>query len=162
AAVKAATSAAGGHKTPPISSSHANPDVPAGQGGLRPASKKAALRRGRHAAKNFVLADTYEDLTTLVDAAARWDIKLLIIVGPPGCGKSQIVRAAFGPDALYLRGRVTPMRMYIRLYQHRRQAAVFDDLDTLIADRLALGLLLELCETNGERTVSWQTTSKLL
>ncbi len=164
-----AKDANGTHQPPPVSLSPDSGNLPAGppgcrdgRGRFRTTSKRSAQRRGRRASKNVLIAKTYDQLATLVQAAAGWHIKLLILVGRPGCGKSQIVRAAFGPNDLYLHGRVTPMRMYIRLYEHRDQAFILDDLDSLIADPLGLGLLLDLCSTDGERTVSWQTTSDKL
>ena len=52
--------------------------------------------------------------------------------------------------------------MYVKLYKHRDQVVVIDDVDTLYADRSAIRLLKCLCQTEDCKGVAWQTDARSL
>src|SRR4051794_6169517 len=52
--------------------------------------------------------------------------------------------------------------MYIKLYQHRDQFVVIDDVDALYADRSGVRLLKCLCQTEEEKAVAWHSDARSL
>src|SRR4051812_5185490 len=70
----------------------------------------------------------------------------LLLLGDPGLGKSQAVRRAVGPDALWAEGHATAFGLYCALYQHQNQPVVIDDVDGIYADKATVGLLKSLCQ----------------
>ena len=52
--------------------------------------------------------------------------------------------------------------MYARLYQHRDEFVVIDDVDALYADRSGVRLLKCLCQTEDEKSVAWHSDARSL
>ena len=47
--------------------------------------------------------------------------------------------------------------MYVKLYRHRDEFVVIDDVDALYADRSGVRLLKCLCQTEEEKAVAWHS-----
>ena len=52
--------------------------------------------------------------------------------------------------------------MYEKLYRHRDNFVVIDDVDSLYADKSGIRLLKCLCQTEDEKTVAWHTDARSL
>ena len=52
--------------------------------------------------------------------------------------------------------------MYAKLYRHRDQFVVIDDVDALYADRSGVRLLKCLCQTEEEKAVAWHSNARSL
>ena len=78
---------------------------------------------------------TYQRLEAYVRAFAEGHFHLLILIGGGGLGKSRSVRAALGGQGCWIEGNATPFGMYARLYRHRDEFVVIDDVDGLYGDR---------------------------
>jgi hypothetical protein len=52
--------------------------------------------------------------------------------------------------------------MYEKLYRHRNEIVVIDDVDSLYADRSGIRLLKCLCQTEEEKTVAWHSDARSL
>jgi hypothetical protein len=89
-------------------------------------------------------------------------LNLLILVGERGLAKSRSLRAALGGDVCWIEGNATPFGIYEKLYRHRDQFVVIDDVDALYADRSGVRLLKSLCQTEEEKTVSWHSDARRL
>ena len=87
---------------------------------------------------------------------------LLILVGSGGLAKSRSVRAALGGRGCWIEGNATPFGMYAKLYRHRDQFVVIDDVDALYADRSGVRLLKCLCQTEEEKSVAWHSDARSL
>jgi len=85
-----------------------------------------------------------------------------MIFGPPGVGKSRLVRQALGSQVCWIGGQATPFGIYLQAYEHRHKPIVLDDVDGLYADRLGIRLLKALGQTERTKTVSWQTAAPTL
>src|SRR5450759_5725774 len=96
-----------------------------------PAQPKPRQSRG-HKALHLT---TYQRLEEYLRAFAQGHFHLLILIGSGGLAKSRSVRAALGGKGCWIEGNATPFGMYVRLYRHRDQFVVIDDLDALYADR---------------------------
>jgi len=118
-------------------------------------------RRSGHAQKVLHLS-TYERLEEYLRAFAQGHFHLLILVGGAGLAKSRSVRAALEGEGCWIEGNATPFGMYARLYRHRDQFVVIDDVDALYADRSGVRLLKCLCQTEEEKSVAWHSDARSL
>jgi hypothetical protein len=103
---------------------------------------------------------TYERLEEYLKAFAEGHFHLLILVGPGGIAKSRSVRAALGGKGVWIEGNATPFGMYVKLYRHRDEFVVIDDVDALYADRSGVRLLKCLCQTEEEKAVAWHSDAR--
>jgi hypothetical protein len=131
-------------------------------------SKRQRGRPGRsHPAKaghpHKVLRLTcYDRLEAYLRAFAEGHFGLLILVSAGGLAKSRSVRAALNGKACWIEGNATPFGMYLKLYRHRDQFVVIDDVDALYADRSGVRLLKCLCQTEEEKSVAWHSDARSL
>ena len=106
---------------------------------------------------------TYERLDEYLRAFAKGHFHLMILVGAGGLAKSRSVRAVLGDgEACWIEGNATPFGMYAKLYRHRDQFVVIDDVDALYADRSGVRLLKCLCQTEEEKAVAWHSDARSL
>lgn len=104
----------------------------------------------------------HSHLSQYLQAFAQGHFHLLILVGGAGLGKSRSVRAALGDDVCWIEGNATPFGIYSKLYRHRDQFVVFDDIDGIYADRNGVRLLKCLCQTEQEKTLAWHSDARTL
>jgi hypothetical protein len=67
-----------------------------------------------------------------------------------------------GKGACWIEGNATPFGMYEKLYRHKDQFVVIDDVDSLYADKAGVRLLKCLCQTEDEKSVAWHTDARSL
>src|SRR3954447_9509596 len=103
---------------------------------------------------------TYRLLEEYLRAFAQGHFHMLILVGSGGLAKSRSVRAALDGKACWIEGNATPFGMYVKLYRHRDEFVVIDDVDALYADRAGVRLLKCLCQTEEEKTVAWHSDAR--
>jgi hypothetical protein len=105
---------------------------------------------------------TYQRLEEYLRAFAQGHFHLLILVGAGGLAKSRSVKAVLDGKACWIEGNATPFGMYTKLYRHRDQFVVIDDVDALYADRSGVRLLKCLCQTEEEKAVAWHSDARSL
>jgi hypothetical protein len=105
---------------------------------------------------------TYAELHRFATAFAQGHLGLLVLLGPPGVGKSQAVREVVGDSACYVSGNASAFGIYIQAFYHRDEPIVLDDVDGLARDRQGVRLLKALCQSDREKTVSWFTHAAAL
>jgi hypothetical protein len=105
---------------------------------------------------------TYQRLEDYLRAFARGHLNLLILVGPGGLAKSRSVRGVLGGRGCWIEGNATPFGMYLKLYRHRDEFVVIDDVDGLYSDRSGVRLLKCLCQTEEEKAVAWHSDARSL
>jgi hypothetical protein len=123
-----------------------------------PATKK----RHRGQPHKVLHLTAYERLEQYLGAFARGHFHLLILVGAGGLAKSRSVREALNGKACWIEGNATPFGMYTKLYRHRNQFVVIDDVDALYSDRSGVRLLKCLCQTEEEKAVAWHSDARSL
>lgn len=123
-----------------------------------PATRK---RRPRHS-RRILQLETYDRLEEYLRAFARGHFHLLILIGSGGLAKSRSVRSVLTGNACWIEGNATPFGMYAKLYRHRNQFVVIDDVDGLSADRNGVRLLKCLCQTEEVKTVGWHSDARSL
>src|SRR5271156_7228776 len=105
---------------------------------------------------------SYDRLDAYLRAFAGGHFGLLILVGSGGLAKSRSVRSALNGQACWIEGNATPFGMYVKLYRHRDEFVVIDDVDALYADRSGVRLLKCLCQTEEEKSVAWHSDARTL
>jgi hypothetical protein len=123
---------------------------------------RAKSRRRRGVPHKVLHLSTYERLDEYLRAFAKGHFHLLILVGAGGLAKSRSVRAVLNGQACWIEGNATPFGMYAKLYRHRDEFVVIDDVDALYADRSGVRLLKCLCQTEEEKTVAWHSDARSL
>jgi hypothetical protein len=120
----------------------------------------ARKTRRRGQSHEVVHLTSYDRLESYLRAFAQGHFHLLILVGAGGLAKSRSVRAIMDGKACWIEGNATPFGMYIKLYRHRDQFVVIDDVDALYADRSGVRLLKCLCQTEEEKSVAWHSDAR--
>jgi hypothetical protein len=118
-------------------------------------------RRRRRPHKALHLT-TYARLEEYLRAFADGHFHLLILVGSGGLAKSRSVRAVLGGEGCWIEGNATPFGMYVKLYAHRDEFVVIDDVDGLYCDRSGVRLLKCVCQTEEEKAVAWHSDARTL
>jgi hypothetical protein len=102
---------------------------------------------------------TYEELHQFGSAFAEGHLTLLILLGPPGIGKTRSLRQWTSNQCCWIAGNASPFGIYIECYRHQNEPIVLDDVDGLARDRQGVRLLKALCQTDRNKTVCWHTRS---
>lgn len=122
------------------------------------------------------IAERFSILTEMTEATINGDVRALIVVGPPGVGKSFGVEAVLSRYGLMddlagrprkfevVKGAMTPIGLYSKLFAFAREGnvLVFDDCDTILLDDLSLNILKAALDSNKKRTIHWNADSALL
>lgn len=115
-------------------------------------------------------------LDDMTKAAIAGDIRAMIVVGPPGVGKSYGVEFQLEKAGLFdvmgnrkvkyevIKGAMTPIGLYCTLYKHSdaRNVLVFDDCDSILMDDLALNILKAALDSGKKRRIHWNSDSAML
>jgi hypothetical protein len=115
-------------------------------------------------------------LDEMTRAAIAGDIRAMIVVGPPGVGKSYGVEHQLEKAGLFdtlgqrkvkyevVKGAMTPIGLYCTLYKHSdaKNVLVFDDCDTILLDDLSLNILKAALDSGKKRRIHWNADSNML
>jgi hypothetical protein len=127
---------------------------------LRQRLTMPARKARRYRPQEVLRITAYERLEEYLRAFAQGHFHLLILVGAGGLAKSRSVRAVMDGKVCWIEGNATPFGMYVKLYRHRDQFVVIDDVDALYADRSGVRLLKCLCQTEEEKAVAWHSDAR--
>jgi hypothetical protein len=94
----------------------------------------------------------------------------MIVSGPAGLGKSFTIEQALtaydpeGTRTCIAKGFARPTGLYMLLYKYRfpGNVIVFDDMDSVFSDDVALNLLKAACDTTKTRTLNWRAETKMV
>ena len=92
------------------------------------------------------------------------DVFGLIITGPVGVGKSfEVEQALKNEEYVMINTHVTPLKLYINLYETRNSYLIIDDVLDLFKNKDTSGLLIAATQTGTKpRILTWHTTSDKL
>lgn len=108
---------------------------------------------------------TYDELNRYTQAFAKGAYGLLFLIGNPGQSKSRTLHQTMDKrpgDHLWVEGTVSAFKLYQKLWDHRHQPVIMDDVDSIYTDRSLVRLLKCLCNTEDSKKVSWNTDSRKL
>ena len=110
-----------------------------------------------------IRVNTAKELREIARKFASGKLQRVMIVGPPGQGKTETIKRALGQKGyLNVRGRTTAISFYEELYDHRDLPVLLDDTAEMLLDINVQEMLRDLTETTATRRVSWRTQSKSL
>jgi len=122
------------------------------------------------------IADRFEILEEMTAASIEGKVRGMIVVGPPGVGKSygvirQLEKAHLfdqvanrAPRYDIVKGGMSAIGLYIKLYDNREanQVIVFDDCDSILMEDLTLNLLKAALDSGKKRKICWNVDSNAL
>jgi len=115
-------------------------------------------------------------LEQMTKATISGDVRAMIVVGPPGVGKSYGVEKQLEKSGLFdqlsgrkikyevIKGAMTPIGLYCTLYKHSdpNNVLVFDDCDSVFQDDLSLNILKAALDSGKKRRIYWNSDSAML
>lgn len=106
---------------------------------------------------------TYDELRHTAKKFAQGEISLMIVVGTPGLGKTQILEeVCHGIPYLKVDGKKGPLDLFVDLHRHIDQPVILDDVDPLLNDKNGQVLIRQLTDTKPLKGVSWGTRTTIL
>lgn len=115
-------------------------------------------------------------LDDMTKAAIAGDIRAMIVVGPPGVGKSYGVEHQLEKAGMFdqissrkvkyqvMKGAMTAIGLYCTLYKNSdpQNVLVFDDCDSVLLDDLSLNILKAALDSGKRRRIHWNADSSML
>ena len=112
---------------------------------------------------NIIPIDRYTTLRKMLRRFAGSDDPLLLVKGQPGLGKTETIQKVLRQTPhLLVRGKKSPLDLYIDLYEHRDMLVVIDDVDVLLGNKDGQEVIRDVTETVTTKTIRWGTQSPRL
>lgn len=122
------------------------------------------------------IGERFAILDEMTSATVNGDVRAMIVVGPPGVGKSYGVESELQKSGLLddlagrrrkyevVKGAMTPIGLYAKLYEFSEEGnvLVFDDCDSILLDDVSLNVLKAALDSSKKRTIHWNADSRLL
>lgn len=122
------------------------------------------------------IEERFAILDEMTKAAINSNIRAMIVVGPPGVGKSYGVERQIEKAGIFdkisnkkikyeiVKGSSTAIGLYSTLYKYSEPGCVlvFDDCDTVLLDDVSLNLLKSALDSGKRRRIFWTADSSLL
>ena len=122
------------------------------------------------------IAARFDILDEMTKATIAGDVRAMIVVGPPGVGKSYGVEYQLEKSGMFdklsgkrvkyevIKGAMTPIGLYCTLYKYSdpKNVLVFDDCDSILLDDIALNILKAALDSGKKRRIYWNSDSAML
>lgn len=109
-----------------------------------------------------MLVRDYKTLCSYAKAFAEGHISLLIVKGEGGLGKTYTIQQVMKEQQhVMFNGHATPLSIYLRLFGHPTERVIFDDVDSLLANKVTVSILKQLCESNKIKTIRYDSTVRI-
>ena len=109
-----------------------------------------------------IILTTYDTLKQYTDAFASGKISLLVLKGRGAIGKTYMIeQSTLQADCVNFNGHATPLSIYLKLYENPTQLVVFDDVDSLITNKITVALLKQVCEMKPDKIIRYNSTHKV-
>lgn len=117
--------------------------------------------------KKYADADTiFDDLVALTNMVIHANQPSLLVTGMAGVGKTftveNVVKQSLGSEGkrwVSVKGKTTPMGLYMALFINRDKLIVFDDCDSVFGNVDSVNILKAALDSYDTRMVSWYTKS---
>ena len=115
----------------------------------------------------------FDILDEMTKACINGDVRAMIVVGPPGVGKSYGVEQQLNKANVYtelssrpktfdvVKGAMSAIGLYTKLFNYKEKdnVLVFDDCDSVLQDKLSLNILKAALDSKATRKICWNTDS---
>ena len=115
-------------------------------------------------------------LDEMTKATISGDVRAMIVVGPPGVGKSYGVEYQLEKSGMFdklsgkrvkyevIKGAMTSIGLYCTLYKYSdpKNVLVFDDCDSILLDDVSLNVLKAALDSGKKRRIYWNSDSSML
>lgn len=122
------------------------------------------------------IENRFDILQEMTKATISGDVRAMIVVGPPGVGKSYGVEYELEKAGMFdkiagrrikyevIKGAMTAIGLYCTLYNHsdKNNVLVFDDCDSILMDDLSLNILKAALDSGKKRRIYWNSDSAML
>ena len=122
------------------------------------------------------IGERFDILDEMTAATVDGGVRAMIVVGPPGVGKSFGVEKELNKSGLLdelagrrkkyeiVKGAMTPIGLYAKLHEFSEEGnvLVFDDCDSILLDDISLNVLKAALDSSKKRTISWNADSRML
>lgn len=122
------------------------------------------------------IENRFNILQEMTKATISGDVRAMIVVGPPGVGKSYGVEYELEKAGMFdkiagrrikyevIKGAMTAIGLYCTLYNHsdKNNVLVFDDCDSILMDDLSLNILKAALDSGKKRRIYWNSDSAML
>lgn len=122
------------------------------------------------------IRERFEILDEMTEGAVEGTVRAMIVVGPPGVGKSFGVEKVLERSGMFdkiaghkiryevVKGAMSAIGLYCKLYNYSDagNVLVFDDCDSILLDDLSLNILKAALDSSKKRTICWNTDSRML
>lgn len=128
------------------------------------------------AERSAEIGDRFDVLSEMAEAAINGNICSMVVVGPPGVGKSYEIEKKLDKYNSYdllknrplrsqvIKGNMTAVCLYMKLHEfsEKGNVLVFDDCDSVLEDPISLNLLKGALDSSKRRRIFWGSDSNLL
>ena len=115
----------------------------------------------------------FDILDEMTKACINGDVRAMIVVGPPGVGKSYGVEQQLEKASLMnklasravpydvVKGAMSAIGLYTKLFNYKEKdnVLVFDDCDSVLQDELSLNIIKAALDSKKTRRICWNTDS---
>ena len=119
------------------------------------------------------ISKRFNILDEMTKACINGDVRAMIVVGPPGVGKSygveqQLEKASIMTELAsrpkpfdVVKGAMSAIGLYTKLFNYKEKdnVLVFDDCDSVLQDELSLNIIKAALDSKKERRICWNTDS---
>lgn len=117
-----------------------------------------------------IISDKFFSVNRFAQAASQLKVRSLIVSGTAGTGKTYEVMTALeaaekkDPNFTFsvIKGTISPIALYIELYNCRNGVLVLDDCDDVLLENTSLQLLKAATESHKSRKISYKKMSSAL
>lgn len=118
----------------------------------------------------------FEILDEMTKASINGDVRAMIVVGPPGVGKSYGVETQLEKSSMFdrvtnkkvkyevVKGAMSALGLYATMFKfsEANNVLVFDDCDSILFDDTSLNLLKAALDSGKKRKIHWNSDSHML
>lgn len=112
----------------------------------------------------YTIGQRFGFMNDLIKMVLARSANACIVCGPGGIGKTYSVLENLvrdeqreGHDYVIFKGHMSPMALYMSLYDNRDKTIVFDDCDSVMKNEISENLLKAALDTYERRIISWNS-----
>ena len=107
--------------------------------------------------------NTFEQIPPFIDGVMKREIDLLVIESIGGLGKTYTVIDSVPEETreqmIVFEGHVTPLAVYMKLYNNPKKVVVFDDVDAMLKNKSMVAILKQVCRIGQNKSIGYTTTA---